>query len=63
MSFVKICKVYFVQRKFFEHLGLISMYSLLNILSEYIYFNISKNITSYTFVPCFKNRRTSAVYP
>ena len=29
------------------------MYSVLNTLSEYAYFYISKNITSYTFVACF----------
>ena len=30
------------------------MYSILNKLSEYLYSYISKNITSYTFVACFK---------
>ena len=30
------------------------MYSVLNTLSEYTYFYISKNITSYTFVLVFK---------
>ena len=30
------------------------MYSVLNILSEYSYFYISKNITSYTFLFVFK---------
>ena len=30
------------------------MYSALNTLSEYIYFYISKNITSYTFLLVFK---------
>ena len=38
------------------------MYSVLNTLSEYTYFYISKNITSYTFVACFKNRRKPSVY-
>ena len=31
----------------------ISMYTVLNTLSEYTYFYISKSITSYTFVACF----------
>ena len=31
------------------------MCSVLNTLSEYTYFYISKNITSYTFVACFQN--------
>ena len=43
------CKIYFVQRKLFYHLCFISMYRVLNTLSEYSYFDISKNITSYTF--------------
>ena len=30
------------------------MYNVLNTLSEYIYFYISKNITSYTFLLVFK---------
>ena len=49
------CTVYFARRKFFEIFNFsISMYSVLNTLSEYIYFYISKNITSYTFVFVFK---------
>ena len=32
----------------------ISMYSVLNTLAEYIYFYISKNITSYTFLTVVK---------
>ena len=48
------CTVYFVWRKFFKHLCFISMYSILNTLSEYTYFSISKNITSYTFLLVFK---------
>ena len=31
------------------------MYSLLNTLSKYTYFYISRNITSYTFLLAFKN--------
>ena len=49
----KFCTVYFVQRELFCDLCFISMYSALNTLSEYTYFSISKNITSYTFVACF----------
>ena len=30
------------------------IYSVLNKLSKYVYFYISKNITSYTFLPIFK---------
>ena len=48
------CTVYFVWRTFFKHLCFISMYSILNTLSEYTYFSISKNITSYTFLLVFK---------
>ena len=33
------------------------MYSVLNTFSEYTYFDISKNITTYTFVTCFQNLR------
>ena len=48
------CTVYFVQWKPFKHLCFISMYSVLNRLSEYTYFYKSKNITSYTFLLVFK---------
>ena len=41
------------ERNFFKHLFLISMYSILNELSEYMYLYISKNI-SYTFSLLFK---------
>ena len=44
------CNVYFVQRIFFQQLHFISMYSVLNTLSLYTYFHISKRITSYTFL-------------
>ena len=33
-----------------KHMCFISMYSVLNTLSEYTYFYISKNITSYTYL-------------
>ena len=46
--------VYFVRREFFEHVCFISMYSILNSLSKYIYFYISKNIASYIFLLVFK---------
>ena len=39
----------FCPKGIFLYLCFISMYSVLNTLSEYIYFYISKNITSYTF--------------
>ena len=35
----------------------------LNILSEYTYFYVSKNITSYTFDTCFQNHLKLSVYP
>ena len=47
------CNVYFVRSKFFQYLYFISMYSVMNELSEYIYFYVSGNITSHTFVACF----------
>ena len=46
--------VYFVRMKFFRHLRFISMYSVLNTLSEYRYFYISKSINPYTFLLVFK---------
>ena len=50
---VHFCTVYFVRRNFFN-MCLISMYSVLNTSSEYIYFYVSKNITSFTFLLVFK---------
>ena len=44
----------FYLKDIFKHLCFISMYSVLNTLSEYTYFYISKNITSYTFLLVFK---------
>ena len=38
------CTVYFVRREFIYDLCFISVYNVLNTLSEYTYFNISKNI-------------------
>ena len=48
------CTFYFVRKKFFQHLCFILMYSVLNTRSEYTYFYISKNITSYTFLLVLK---------
>ena len=45
--------VHFFRREFFWHLCFISMYSVLNTLSKYTYFHISKKITSYIFDACF----------
>ena len=42
-------KVYFVLRKYLQRLYFISMYRVLNKLSEYIYFYISKSITLLLF--------------
>ena len=41
-----LCTVSFVRRKFFKHFAFILMYSVLNTLSVYTYFYISKNISS-----------------
>ena len=38
---------------FLKNLCFVSMYSVLNILSEYLYSYLSKNITSYTLAACF----------
>ena len=38
-----------------------SMYKVLNTISQCTYFYKSKNITSYTFVACFWNRRKPSV--
>ena len=52
------------EEKFFN-IFFISIYSVLNELSEYIYILLytSKNITSYTFVGCFQSCRKPSVYP
>ena len=47
------CNVYFVQRKLFENICVLSQCIVLNELSKYIYFYLSKKITSYIFVACF----------
>ena len=47
------CTTSFLQTNFFKHLCFISIHGVLNTLSEYTYFYISRNITSYTFVPRF----------
>ena len=44
----------FCPKKVFLAFAFISIHSLLNTLSEYTYFYISKNITSYTFLLVFK---------
>ena len=53
----------FSQGIFFQHFCFISMYSVLNELSEHVYFYISKIITSFTFVAFFKNCQKPSVYP
>ena len=40
-------------KKFFYCFRFISVYGVFNKLSEYIYFDISENITSHTFVASF----------
>ena len=64
MELAKDKRGYFLYRLFcpkenlcFQHLCFISMYNVLNTLSEYTYFYISTNITSNTFLACFWNRR------
>ena len=49
-----IYTVYFVWRKFYQHMCFISMNSGLNTLSKYRYFYLSKNITSHTFLLVFR---------
>ena len=53
--------IYFVRRTFFLHLCFISMYSLLNTLSEYTYIYTSKTITSYIFCLFLKSSNTLTV--
>ena len=48
------CTIYFVQKNFFDIFCFISMYVVLNTLSEYTYFYISKSVTLYTLLPIFK---------
>ena len=48
------CNVYFVRKKFFQYLCFISSYGVLDKLSEYIYFYISKTFTSCTGLFVFK---------
>ena len=55
------CTVYFVRWKCFIIRFLSHCICALNI--EYTYFYISKNVTSCTFVACFKNCRMPSVYP
>ena len=52
----------FCPKENFQDFCFISMYSILNTLSEYICFCISKNIISHTFVACFQNCRKPKVY-
>ena len=47
------CTTYFIRREVLQDLCFISMYSVLNTLSEYTYFYMLKNVTSYTFAACF----------
>ena len=51
---VRFCNIFYFWRKFFEHLWFISIYNVLNKDSKYLYFYISKNIISYTFLLVFK---------
>ena len=53
------CTVYFV----YFCSCFLSMYSVLNTLSEHTYFNPSKNITLYTVLLVSSNRRKPSVYP
>ena len=47
------CTVYFVRGNFFNIRVLPQCIVYFNTLTEYKYFYISKNISSYTFVACF----------
>ena len=58
MKLAKEKRAFFMPRllskgNFFNILCFITMESVLNALSEYTYFYILKNITSFTFVACF----------
>ena len=48
------CTAYFLRSNFLKYFCFISMYCVLNTLSKYTYFFISKSITSYTFLFAFK---------
>ena len=48
------CTIYFVRRKFFD-ICFILLYSVLNTISEYTYFSVSKNVTLYTALLVFKH--------
>ena len=48
------CIVYFVRIIFFSHSSFVSMYSLLNALSEHTYLYITKGIISCTFLLVFE---------
>ena len=56
------CTIYFVQKKFFQHLYFISMYNVLNKLSEYTDFSGSKSITSYIFFLFLKLPKAFSVF-
>ena len=43
-------RLFCLARKLFKHLRFISMFSILNTLSKYTHFYISKNNTSYAFL-------------
>ena len=47
------CTTYFCRKKLFN-ICFMSVYIVLKTLSEYIYFYVSKNIASYTFLLVFK---------
>ena len=51
---VFFCNVYFFRRIFFEYLCFISVYRVLNKLSECTYFSMSKTVASYAFLFVFK---------
>ena len=55
------CTAYFIQKKFFSHLCFTSVYSVLNKLSEYTYFYISKNIALCTFYLFLKPSKAFSV--
>ena len=57
-----VATIYYVQKIFFKYLCFISMYNVLNTLSKYTCFYISKKLCYIRFFACFQNRPKLSVY-
>ena len=55
------CTIYFVRRKFFLNLCFISIYSVLNTLSEYTYFYMSKILLHTLFCLFLKSSKAFSI--